>query len=130
MRDAIIAVFAQLPASLRRSLAWDQGTELALHVEITEALGMPVFFCDKASPWQRPSNENTNGLLHQYFPKGSELRVNDAGRLAVVAAGLNDRPRKSLGWQSPAALLPLLLEQSGLGTTSPSMSVGCEQPRE
>lgn len=111
VRDAIIAALAQLPATLRRSLTWDQGKELALHAEITEALGMPVFFCDKASPWQRPSNENTNGLLRQYFPKGSDLRVHDVGALAAVAAELNDRPRKTLGWQSPDGLLRLLLEQ-------------------
>ncbi|MGH3735626.1 MAG: IS30 family transposase [Micromonosporaceae bacterium] len=105
VRDAVIAAFAQLPPSLRRSLTWDQGKELALHGEITEALGMPVFFCEKASPWQRPSNENTNGLLRQYFPKGSDLRVHDAARLAAVAAELNERPRKTLGWDTPLQLL-------------------------
>jgi transposase, IS30 family len=104
VRDAIIAAFAQLPLSLRRSLTWDQGSELALHGEITDALGMPVFFCEKASPWQRPSNENTNGLLRQYFPKGSDLHVHDADRLAAVAAELNARPRKTLGWDTPAQL--------------------------
>jgi IS30 family transposase len=126
VRDAIIAAFWQLPESLRRSLTWDQGSELALHAEITDALGMPVFFCDKASPWQRPSNENTNGLLRQYFPKGSDLRVHDAGRLAAVAAELNDRPRKTLNWQSPAELLPLLLEQDGRARPA-LMSVGNER---
>jgi IS30 family transposase len=90
---------------LRRSLTWDQGKEMALHHEIADTLGMPVFFCDKASPWQRPSNENTNGLLRQYFPKGSDLRVHDAERLAAVAAELNTRPRKTLGWDTPAARL-------------------------
>lgn len=105
VRDAIIAAFAQLPPSLRRSLAWDQGKELALHAEIAAALGMPVFFCEKASPWQRPSNENTNGLLRQYFPKGSNLRVHTAEELAAVAAELNERPRKTLGWDTPAQLL-------------------------
>ncbi len=104
VRDAIIAAFAQLPAERRRSLTWDQGSELALHAEIADALGMPVFFCEKASPWQRPSNENTNGLLRQYFPKGTDLRVHDAARLAEVAAELNDRPRKTLGWNTPARL--------------------------
>lgn len=108
---AIINAFAELPASLRRSLTWDQGTELARHAEITTA-SIPVFFCDKASPWQRPSNENTNGLLRQYFPKGSDLSVHDAERLDAVAAELNDRPRKTLGWQSPAAVLSQLLGQS------------------
>jgi IS30 family transposase len=111
VRDAIIAAFAHLPASLRRSLAWDQGKELAMHAQITDVLGMPVFFCEKASPWQRPSNENTNGLLRQYFPKGSDLRVHDAARLAAVAAELNARPRKTLGWQAPAGRLAQLLDQ-------------------
>jgi transposase, IS30 family len=109
VRDAIIAVFAGLPATLRRSLTWDQGKELALHAEIADVLGMPVFFCQKASPWQRPSNENTNGLLRQYFPKGSDLRVHDAQRLAAVAAELNERPRKVLGWESPAGRLAAYL---------------------
>jgi IS30 family transposase len=66
---------------------------------------MPVYFCQKASPWQRPSNENTNGLLRQYFPKGSDLRAHDADRIAAVAAELNARPRKTLGWDTPAARL-------------------------
>jgi IS30 family transposase len=111
VRDAIIVAFAHLPGSLRRSLAWDQGKELAMHAQITDVLGMPVFFCEKASPWQRPSNENTNGLLRQYFPKGSDLRVHDAARLAAVAAELNARPRKTLGWQAPAGRLAQLLDQ-------------------
>jgi IS30 family transposase len=88
-------------------LTWDQGKEMALHAEVTAALGMPVYFCDKASPWQRPSNENTNGLLRQYFPKGSDLRAHGPDDLAAVAAELNARPRKSLGWDAPAALLGL-----------------------
>ena len=82
-RDALIAEFCQLPPQLRRSLTWDQGKEMALHAEVTAALGMPVYFCDKASPWQRPSNENTNGLLRQYFPKGSDLRAHGPGDLAA-----------------------------------------------
>jgi IS30 family transposase len=105
VRDAVIAAFSRLPTGLRRSLTWDQGKEMALHHEIANTLGMPVFFCDKASPWQRPSNENTNGLLRQYFPKGGDLRVYDAERLAAVAAELNTRPRKTLGWDTPAARL-------------------------
>jgi transposase, IS30 family len=75
---------------------------MALHAEVTAALGMPVYFCDKASPWQRPSNENTNGLLRQYFPKGSGLRVHSADGLAAVAAELNPRPRRTLRWDTPA----------------------------
>jgi IS30 family transposase len=105
VRDALVAAMAQLPASLRRSLTWDQGKELALHADVAHALGMPVFFCDPRSPWQRPSNENTNGLLRQYFPKGSDLRVHGPERLAAVAAELNDRPHKTLGWDNPAARL-------------------------
>jgi IS30 family transposase len=76
---------------------------------------MPVFFCDKASPWQRPSNENTNGLLRQYFPKGSNLRVHDGDHLAAVAAELNDRPRKTLGWDTPAGRLLQLVDRVGIG---------------
>ena len=107
VRDALIAAFSHLPPQLRRSLTWDQGKEMALHAEITAALGMPVYFCEKASPWQRPSNENTNGLLRQYFPKGSDLRVHSRDELATVAAELNARPRKTLAWDTPAARLGL-----------------------
>jgi len=109
VRDALVHAMAEMPRQLRRSLTWDQGKEMALHAEITQSLDMPVFFCEKASPWQRPSNENTNGLLRQYFPKGSDLRVHDAQDLTTVAAELNDRPRKTLGWVSPATLLETLL---------------------
>jgi IS30 family transposase len=107
VRDALIAAMAVLPPRLRRSLTWDQGKEMALHAEITAALGMPVYFCAKASPWQRPSNENTNGLLRQYFPTGSDLRMHSADELAAVAAELNARPRKTLAWDTPAARLSL-----------------------
>ena len=107
VRDALIAAFSRLPAQLRRSLTWDQGKEMALHAEVTAALGMPVYFCEKASPWQRPSNENTNGLLRQYFPKGSDLRVHGPDDLTAVAAELNARPRKTLAWDTPAARLGL-----------------------
>jgi transposase, IS30 family len=105
--DALIAAMSALPPRLRRSLTWDQGKEMALHQEITAALGMPVYFCDKASPWQRPSNENTNGLLRQYFPMGSDLRAHGPGDLAAVEAELNARPRKTLGWDTPAGRLGL-----------------------
>jgi transposase, IS30 family len=107
VRDALIAAMSSLPPQLRQSLTWDQGKEMALHQEVTAALGMPVFFCDKASPWQRPSNENTNGLLRQYFPKGSDLRAHGPDDLTAVAAELNARPRKTLGWDAPAVLLGL-----------------------
>jgi transposase, IS30 family len=112
VRDALIEAMSALPAHLRRSLTWDQGKEMAMHAEIASALGMPVFFCQKASPWQRPSNENTNGLLRDYFPKGSDLRVHDADRLVAVAAELNDRPRRTLGWATPARLLEQFTRES------------------
>jgi len=83
---------------------WDQGKEMALHRDVTSALDMPVYFCAQASPWQRPSNGNTNGLLRQYFPKGSDLRVHGPEELSAVAAELNARPRKTLGWVTPAEL--------------------------
>jgi IS30 family transposase len=105
VRDALVQAMAAMPAPLRRSLTWDQGKELALHAEIARALGMPVFFCEPHSPWQRPTNENTNGLLRQYFPKGSDLRVHSPQRLAAVASELNERPRKILGWETPAVRL-------------------------
>ena len=111
VRDALVAAMAILPAQLRRSLTWDQGKEMALHDQIAAALGMPVYFCDPHAPWQRPTNENTNGLLRQYFPKGSDLRVHGPDRLAAVAAELNNRPRKTLGWSTPAALLATALAQ-------------------
>jgi IS30 family transposase len=103
VRDALVAAMAVLPPRLRQSLTWDQGKEMAPHTEISAALGMPLYFCGKASPWQRPSNENTYGLLRQYFPKGSDLRAHGPGELAAVAAELNGRPRKTLAWDTPSA---------------------------
>jgi transposase, IS30 family len=105
VRDAVIDAMKDLPSHLRRSLTWDQGSEMALHAEIAQALEMPVYFCEKASPWQRPSNENTNGLLRQYFPKGTDLRRHDAEQLTAAADELNTRPRKTLSWQTPAERL-------------------------
>ena len=104
VRGAVVEAMSGVPAHLRRSLTWDQGKEMAMHADIASALDMPVFFCDKASPWQRPSNENTNGLLRDYFPKGTDLRVHDADRLAEVENKVNDRPRKTLHWATPAKL--------------------------
>lgn len=109
LRDALVAEMHRLPPELRRSLTWDQGKKMALHAKIAAALSMPIFFCDARSPWQRPTNENTNGLLRQYFPKGTDLRVYGPGDLAAVAAELNARPRKVLSWQSPAQRLSALL---------------------
>ncbi|MDQ1646633.1 MAG: hypothetical protein QOJ50_2817, partial [Cryptosporangiaceae bacterium] len=102
VRDALIDTAQQLPDQLKRSLTWDQGTEMAAHHAFSIATDIPVFFCDPASPWQRGSNENTNGLLRQYFPKGTDLAAHGRAHLDAVAAELNDRPRKTLGWDTPA----------------------------
>ncbi|WP_407938043.1 IS30 family transposase [Nakamurella panacisegetis] len=109
VRDALIAAMDTFPQELRRSLTWDQGGEMAYHRGVTIATGMPVFFCEPRSPWQRGSNENTNGLLRQYFRKSSDLSVYTREHLDVVAAELNGRPRKVLGWQTPPAQLAKLL---------------------
>ena len=109
VRDRMIEVIATLPAQLRRSLAWDQGAELARHVEISVAADIDVYFCDPHSPWQRGTNENTNGLLRQYFPKGTDLSVYPAEILTAVADELNRRPRKTLGWRKPAEAIAELL---------------------
>jgi transposase, IS30 family len=109
VRDAIVATIGTLPAFLRRSLTWDQGIEMRRHKEITVAADLPVYFCDPQSPWQRGSNENTNGLLRQYFPKGTDLSAHGPDDLAYVAAQLNGRPRKTLGWDSPAEAMAALL---------------------
>jgi transposase, IS30 family len=119
VRDAIADTIGTLPAALRRSLTWDQGLEMRRHKELTIAADLPVYFCDPQSPWQRGSNENTNGLLRQYFPKGTDLSVHTPGHLAAVAAELNDRPRQTLGWRSPAEAMAELLSadhNSGVAT--------------
>jgi IS30 family transposase len=110
VRDALVETVSALPAHLARSLTWDQGTEMHRHAEFTVATNVPVYFCDPASPWQRGSNENTNGLLRQYFPKGSDLSGHSADELVAVAAELNSRPRKTLGWDTPAERLDKLLQ--------------------
>jgi IS30 family transposase len=93
---------------LRRSITWDQGREMALHREITSHTGVPVFFCHPHSPWERGSNENMNGVLRQYFPKSTDLSVHTPERLAQVAQEINERPRKTLNWKTPAANLATL----------------------
>jgi IS30 family transposase len=105
VREAIARSITTLPDALRRSLTWDQGTEMADHVRFTVDTGVQVYFCDPHSPWQRGSNENTNGLLRQYFPKGTDLPAGDVKRLRQVADLLNGRPRKTLGWRTPAEKL-------------------------
>ena len=120
MRDALTDSFASMPEQLRRSLTWDRGTELAAHAEFTIQTGIPVFFADPHSPWQRGTNENTNGVLRQYFPKGTDLARWDRDELDAVAAALNARPRKVLGWRTPAEALDehlRSLQQAGVATT-------------
>jgi IS30 family transposase len=105
VRDAIADTITTLPEQLRRSLTWDQGSEMAQHVQLRLDTGLQIYFCDPRSPWQRGTNENTNGLLRQYFPKGTNLARHSAEELAAVAAALNGRPRKTLGWKTPAEAL-------------------------
>jgi IS30 family transposase len=112
--DALTPVIASLPDAVRRSLTWDQGWEMRSHARIAVDADVEIFFCDPHSPWQRGSNENTNGLLRQYFPKGTDLRVHGPDQLAAVAAELNDRPRKTLGWDTPTVRLGASLP-SGAG---------------
>ncbi|WP_249019422.1 IS30 family transposase [Conexibacter sp. S30A1] len=102
---------AVLPPALRRSLTWDQGTEMAGHEQVTASTGTSVFFCEAHSPWQRASNENMNGVLRDYFPKGSDLSQHGPDELERVAAEINGRPRRTLGWRTPAQLLDMELEQ-------------------
>ena len=111
VRDAITRTIVTLPEELRRSLTWDQGAEMAQHARLTIDAGVQVYFCDPQSPWQRGTNENTNGLLRQYFPKGTDLSAHSAEEIAAVAAALNARPRKTLGWKTPAEALDEWLPQ-------------------
>lgn len=109
VREEIARVITSLPEHLRRSLTWDQGSEMAQHVKLSVDTGVAVYFCDPQSPWQRGTNENTNGLLRQYFPKGTDLSRHDRYDLDAVALALNTRPRKTLGWLTPAEALTKLL---------------------
>ena len=113
LHDALKARMAGLPPALLRSITWDQGTEMARHLTITRSLGAPVYFCDSHSPWQRGSNENTNGLLRDYFPKGTDLSIHSPQHLLAVENELNNRPRRVLGDRAPAELFATLITSEG-----------------
>ncbi len=119
-RVAITRTITKLREALRKSLTWDQGAEMSEHARLRIGAGVAVYFCDPHSPWQRGTNENTDGLLRQYFPKGTDLSVHSDDELAAVAAALNGRPRKSLNWSTPAEALDeaLRMAQRGVATTS------------
>ena len=118
VRDAIMRTITTLPAGLRRSLTWDQGVEMAQHARLRIDAGVEVYFCDPHSPWQRGTNENTNGLLRQYFPKGTDLSMHSADDLVAVAAALNARPRKTLGWRTPAEAFDEVLRSAQAGVAT------------
>lgn len=120
MKNALANTMSTLPAELARSLSWDRGKEMSAHARFTIETGIPVFFADPQSPWQRGTNENTNGLLRQYFPKGTDLSRWGAEEIAAVAHALNTRPRKTLGWKTPAEAFNeqlLSLQQPGVAST-------------
>ena len=120
MREAIASKIVTMPEQLRRTLTWDRGKELAQHAQLKIDTNVAVYFADPHSPWQRGTNENTNGLLRQYFPKGTDLARWNAEEIDAVAAALNGRPRKTLGWKTPAEALNehlLLAQQAGVATT-------------
>lgn len=120
VKDAIIGTITTLPEQLRRSLTWDRGKELAQHAQLRIDTGLQVYFADPHSPWQRGTNENTNGLLRQYFPKGTDLSRWEAEELEAVATALNNRPRKTLGWKTPSEALNeqlLSIQEAGVATT-------------
>ncbi len=120
VREGLVKTINALPEHLRKSLTWGQGTELAQHRRITLATKMDIYFCEPHSPWQRGTNENTNGLLRQYFPKGTDLSVHSPNRLLEVATELNDRPRRILGGRTPAQAMEQLLSEpeKPLGATT------------
>jgi IS30 family transposase len=121
VRDAIATTIGRLPEHLRTTLTWDQGAEMSQHAQLRVDTGMAIYFCDPYSPWQRATNENTNGLLRQYFPKGTDLSRHSAKELDAVATTLNSRPRKTLGWRTPAEALDELLrsaQDGGVATTT------------
>ncbi len=120
MKNALASAMSTLPEELVRSLTWDRGKEMSAHAQFRVETGIPVFFADPQSPWQRGTNENTNGLLRQYFPKGTDLSRWGAEDIEAVAYALNTRPRKSLGWKTPAEAFDehlLLVQQAGVAST-------------
>jgi IS30 family transposase len=102
MKNALVRTFEALPAGLRRSLTWDRGKEMSAHALLTREIGLPVYFADAKSPWQRGSNEHLNGLLRQYFPKGTDISRWSTPEVQAVADTINNRPRGILGWRTPA----------------------------
>ena len=118
VRDAIAATIGTLPEQLRRSLTWDQGSEMAQHAQLRVDTGLAIYFADPHSPWQRGTNENTNGLLRQYFPKGTDLAKHHPDDLVAVATALNGRPRKTLGWKTPAEALDQFLQSAAQGSVA------------
>jgi IS30 family transposase len=131
VRDAIARTITSLPEQLRRSLTWDQGAEMTQHARLRIDTGLQVYFCDPQSPWQRGTNENTNGLLRQNFPKGTDLSMHSADDLTAVATALNARPRKTLGWRTPAETFDELLrsDHTGRCDVSASASTACARRR-
>ena len=120
VREAITRAMSSLPEQLRRSLTWDQGAEMSQHAQLSIDAGLQVYFCDPQSPWQRGTNENTNGLLRQYFPKGTNLSAHRASDLQAVALALNTRPRKTLEWRTPAEAFDQLLRSANQGCVATS----------
>ncbi|UAK36108.1 IS30 family transposase [Nocardia asteroides] len=121
MNKALAAALAKLPTNMMKSLTWDRGKELSAHAELTATTGVAVYFADPHSPWQRGTNENTNGLLRQYFPKGTDLSRWSKRDIAAVASALNARPRKVLGWRTPAEVMEQhlrSLQQRNVASTS------------
>jgi len=116
---ALAAKLGRLPTELRRSVTWDQGIEMVNHTLFTRTTGVPVYFAEARSPWQRGSNENTNGLLRQYLPKGSDLRQHSATDLDAIAQALNDRPRQTLGWRTPSEVFNAVVAITAEAAVSP-----------